>query len=86
MKARPTILRKSGKRRLGRGFSKDELKKAGLSFTEALKLGISVDHMRRSTHDENVEAIKTFLSNVKTASKPKGKSKAEPPSSEASEA
>lgn len=72
---RPKILKKGAKRRYGRGFSREELKKAGLSLQEALKLGVSVDSRRRTAREENVEAVKTFLETAKQSVKPKKKPK-----------
>jgi large subunit ribosomal protein L13e len=75
--AKPTVFKKDGKQRLGRGFSREELKKAGISAREALKLGIPVDLRRRTAHEENVEVVKEFLERKKAKSRPKkrGKSK-----------
>jgi large subunit ribosomal protein L13e len=69
------VFKDVGKQRFGRGFSRDELKKAGTSLTEAVKLGVLVDSRRKTSHDENVEAVKTFLAARKTAQKPKKKPK-----------
>jgi ribosomal protein L13E len=38
-------------------------------------MGIPVDSKRKTAHEENVEAIKTFLESAKAKSKRKGKSK-----------
>jgi large subunit ribosomal protein L13e len=73
--AKPRVFKKGGKQRYGKGFSREELKKAGLSFKEALKLSIPIDPKRRTTHEENVEAIKTLLENKKAETKHKKKSK-----------
>ena len=62
----------------GKGFSLDELKKAGSSLTEAVKLRIAVDPRRRTVHDENVEVLKPVLDAKRAAvraKKPKVKSK-----------
>ena len=76
MAFKPKVFKKGGKQRFGRGFSREELKKAGISLKEALKLGIPVDFRRETVHQENIEAIKTFLENRKVESKRKrGKSK-----------
>jgi ribosomal protein L13E len=75
MTAKPKVFKKGGKERCGKGFSGEELKKAGLSFKEALRMGIPVDSKRKTAHEENVEAIKTFLESAKAKSKRKGKSK-----------
>ncbi len=75
--AKPTVFKKGGKQHTGRGFSREELKKAGLSVKEALKLRFPVDLRRRTAHEENVEVVKRLLESKKVASKPKkrGKSK-----------
>jgi ribosomal protein L13E len=78
MAARPKILKKGGKQSEGKGFSPDELKKAGLSLKEAVKLHIPVDPRRKTAHEENIKAVRTFLEHRKTAvktKKRKGKSK-----------
>lgn len=51
--------------REGRGFSLGELKVAGISLQEAKKLGLRIDKRRRSTHQENVEALKKYLEEVR---------------------
>ena len=75
MSSKPKVFKKGGKQRYGKGFSGEELKKAGLSFKEALRLGIPIDSKRRTAHEENVEAIKSFLGSMKAKAKRKGKSK-----------
>jgi large subunit ribosomal protein L13e len=72
---KPKVFKKGGKQRYGKGFSREELKKAGLSLKEALKLGIPVDFRRRTIHNENVEAVKTFVEQENVKPKSKGKSK-----------
>ncbi|MEM3730544.1 MAG: ribosomal protein L13e [Candidatus Bathyarchaeia archaeon] len=72
---KPKVYKKDGKQRFGKGFSREELKKAGLTLKEALKLHIPIDSRRKTAHDENVEAIKTFLKNKNAKAKSKGKSK-----------
>ncbi|MGA2768297.1 MAG: ribosomal protein L13e [Candidatus Bathyarchaeia archaeon] len=68
---KPKILKNDGKQRLGRGFSREELKRAGSSLKEALRFGIPVDAKRKTAHEENIEAVKTFLQEKKPAFKPK---------------
>ena len=75
MTAKPKVFKKDGKQRFGKGFSRKELKKAGLSLKEALKFGIPVDSRRKTAHEENVDVIETFLESEKVSSKSKGKSK-----------
>jgi|Deesub1362A_J573_1020465.scaffolds.fasta_scaffold02222_9 large subunit ribosomal protein L13e len=62
---RPLVFRKGGKQRNGRGFSRGELKEAGLSLKDALKLKIPIDKRRKTLYKENVSAIKKLLENQK---------------------
>ena len=55
------IVKRGDKVREGRGFSKGELKEAGLSPSEAMRLGIPVDKRRRTVHEENVRRLKEYL-------------------------
>jgi len=73
--AKPKVFKKGGKQRHGKGFSRQELKRAGLSLKEALKFGIPLDSRRRTTNEENVAVVKNFLESKKTTSKSKAKSK-----------
>jgi large subunit ribosomal protein L13e len=54
---RVIVRKKSGEKRKGRGFSREELKKAGISFRQALRFGLPVDVRRRTVHHENVKLI-----------------------------
>jgi large subunit ribosomal protein L13e len=65
------VFKKDGKPKEGRGFSKEELRKAALGFRMALKLGIPVDLKRRTLHGENVEALKEYVGSLKKAEKHK---------------
>ncbi len=47
--------------RKGKGFSRAELRDAGLSLGKALKLGIPIDIRRRSKHEENIQTLKKHL-------------------------
>jgi len=47
--------------RVGRGFSLNELRKAGITIDVAEKLGIRVDRRRRSCREENVKALRTLI-------------------------
>ncbi len=53
-----TITKQNGKTSVGKGFSLNELREAGINRQQAKKLGIRVDVKRKSTHEENVAAIK----------------------------
>lgn len=59
-----SVDRKSGEKRGGRGFSRGELKKAGISLRQALRLKLPVDVRRRSAHDENVKLVKQQLQSL----------------------
>jgi ribosomal protein L13E len=72
---KPKIFKPDGKQRSGRGFSPDEISKAGLNSTEAAKLGLPVDFRRKTAHDENVEAVKAYVEKAKAEAKPKPKPK-----------
>jgi large subunit ribosomal protein L13e len=71
----PKVLKKGGKQRLGKGFSRKELNQAGSNPKEALRLHIPIDVKRRTVHEENVETLKKLLETKKAAVKPKKKSK-----------
>ena len=70
---KPVIFKPDGKQRNGRGFSLEELKKAGLNPAEARKLEIPVDKRRKTAHDQNVEVIKAYAVKKKAEVKPKKK-------------
>jgi len=59
MRLQPVVKRSIN--REGKGFSKEELKDAGLSIDEALKQGILIDSRRSSKHEENVKTLKAFI-------------------------
>jgi len=68
---KPKIFKRNGKQRYGKGFSREELKKAGLSIRESLKLSIPVDPRRKTAHKENVNSIKKLLKSIKEKSRVK---------------
>ena len=70
------VVRSPGHKRLrkGRGFSLGELKRVGLTFKEALKLGLQIDKRRRSVHEENIEILKKFKSSLDASQGQKSKS------------
>ena len=61
--------------KIGRGFSMDEAKQAGLTIAEARRMGLIVDLRRKTTHQENIDALKQYAKDVKkiaaTVPKPK---------------
>jgi hypothetical protein len=50
--------------RRGRGFSIDETKKAGLAIEEARRMGLIIDVRRKTTHEENIEALKQYIKDL----------------------
>jgi large subunit ribosomal protein L13e len=56
------IVYRGMRKHAGKGFSREELKAAGLSFKDALKIGVPIDVRRRTSHKENIEALKNYLS------------------------
>ena len=64
----PTI-RYNRKERLGRGFTPEECREAGIEYLYARTIGIAVDTKRRNMNkeafDQNVERLKTYLSKIK---------------------
>ena len=61
LRNRLTVRKKSGEKRKGRGFSREELKKAGISPKQALHVGLPIDLRRQTVHGENVKLIKQQL-------------------------
>ena len=51
----------------GNGFSAEELKAAEISPGEAVKLGVPYDSRRRTSHEENVEALREYLKEAREA-------------------
>jgi len=67
---KPQIIKPNKKKRMGKGFSHEELKKAGLNLQEARRIELPIDFRRRTSHDENVEAIKNYAAHEKAKQKP----------------
>lgn len=70
---KPQILKANEKQRWGKGFSREELKKAEISLVEARRIELPVDFRRRTAHDSNVEAIKAYVEHIKAVHQPKPK-------------
>jgi large subunit ribosomal protein L13e len=66
---KPRITKSDGKVRKGKGFSREELKKAGLNLQEARVCEVPIDFRRRTAHEQNVEAVKAFAAHMKTHQK-----------------
>ncbi|NIR86898.1 50S ribosomal protein L13e [Candidatus Bathyarchaeota archaeon] len=73
MKVQPAVQKKDGGIREGRGFSRDELKEAGVHLKQALKLGIPIDLRRKTKHKENVKRLKQHLRDSTKKRKPRSR-------------
>ena len=63
---KPMIIKEGYKQRQGKGFSKEELKKAGINLAEARKLKIPIDPRRNTAHEGNIETLKAHTKKSKT--------------------
>jgi large subunit ribosomal protein L13e len=70
-----TITKQNGKQKVGKGFSLNELKAAGVSKQQARQIGLPIDVKRKSSHDENVATIKSHAEKAKAQAKPKAAKK-----------
>ena len=61
---KPTVTR-GGKPVQGKGFSPNEIKKAGANKNLIRKAGLPIDYKRKSENEENVEAIKAHVAQIK---------------------
>lgn len=66
--------KKNGRVREGKGFSKGELREAGMDFKQALRLKIPIDLKRKTKHEDNIKTLKQHLKSLKP-SKPRKKRK-----------
>ncbi|WP_456474957.1 ribosomal protein L13e [Candidatus Pyrohabitans sp.] len=69
------VVKKSGGKRKGRGFSLRELQKAGIAPLLARKLGIAVDKRRKSLRQENIEMLKRIAAEKPVQKKEEKKEK-----------
>ncbi|KAG2431131.1 hypothetical protein HXX76_009661 [Chlamydomonas incerta] len=65
---RGQTLKYNTKQRIGKGFTLDELKEAGIPVRMAASLGIAIDHRRRNKSleslQENAQRLKAYRSNL----------------------
>ena len=73
MQLQPTV-QKKGKTRRGRGFSRAELREAGVDFKQALKSGIPVDPRRKTKYESNIKILEQHLRSLGSKKKKKPKS------------
>ncbi|MHA2114497.1 MAG: ribosomal protein L13e [Candidatus Thorarchaeota archaeon] len=63
--AEPTVKSpRDGRSKKGRGFSIEETKQVGLTIDDARRMGVLVDLRRKTTHPENVEALKQYMKDL----------------------
>ena len=60
-KTKAVVFKKSSQKRYGKGFSRDELRKAGSNIKEAIKHSISIDPRRKTVHKENITTLRRLL-------------------------
>ena len=65
----------SGKMRVARGFSTEELKKAKFDIRVAKRLGLKLDFRRKTAYEDNIKLLKERLAQEKTKKVEKKKSK-----------
>jgi large subunit ribosomal protein L13e len=75
----PRVFAPNKRQRRGRGFSREEIKKAGLTPQQALAHGLIVDYKRKTDHEENVEALKALMASQTAATRAKPKRKVATP-------
>ena len=73
MQPQPRVHRK-GKTRRGKGFSRAELRGAGVDFRQALKSGIPVDLRRKTKYESNIKILGRHLQSLGSREKKKSKS------------
>jgi large subunit ribosomal protein L13e len=61
------VITSGDRTREGKGFSAGELKAAETTPGEAVRLGVPYDPRRRTSHEENVEALRDYLKEAKEA-------------------
>jgi large subunit ribosomal protein L13e len=59
------IVKRGAKIRIGKGFSIEEVKEAGVNVGEARHLGVPVDQRRSTSYPENVEALKEWIAEAR---------------------
>lgn len=68
----------TGETRRGRGFSLQELKKAGIGLADARWMAIPIDNRRKTQYTENVKLLQDFVKRIKKLEKTKKAAKPEP--------
>jgi len=60
------VTSQNGHQRLGKGFSPDEMKEAGLNSADSRRLQIPIDRKRRTSHEENIQTLKAHTEKAPT--------------------
>jgi len=71
MQPQPMVQKRNGRTRRGKGFSREEVREAGVDFRQALKLGIPVDLRRKTKYEDNTKILKQYLRSLSSKKKPK---------------
>ena len=67
MGIRPVVLKKDGRTKNGKGFSRGELREVGVDSRQALRLAIPIDLRRRTKHEENIRTLKQHFQGFKSS-------------------
>ena len=63
--AEPTVKSpRDGRPKIGRGFSIEETKQAGLTILDARQMGLIVDLRRKTVHSQNVTALNQYMKDL----------------------
>ena len=73
MKLQSVVLKKRDETRKGKGFSRSELREAGLDSKQALKLGVPIDLRRKTKREENIKILKQYLLSLSSKKKPRSR-------------
>jgi ribosomal protein L13E len=68
---KPTITKNKGTNIEGKGFSPNEMAKAGVTKNQMQKMKMPIDYKRKSEHESNIAAIKAHAAQAKAEEKPK---------------
>jgi replicative superfamily II helicase len=60
------FVKSRNKDRIGKGFSRNELKEVCLSFSEALKIDIPIDSRRSTIYEKNIQSLRGYVKEFKS--------------------
>jgi ribosomal protein L13E len=64
---KPAIAKPNGKQKRGRGFSPNELAKAGVNRLQAKQMGLPIDYRRKTAHEDNIASLKAHAAQAKSS-------------------